>query len=107
MKDICSEICGDGINLNTFTNECDDVNTNDGDGCHSDCTVEIGYACDGGSSTSSDVCYELCGDGRNFGTYACDDGNMINGDGCSSLCVVESGYTCTTGDHYTKSICSH
>jgi len=29
-----------------------------------------------------DICYEICGDGKDFGTYECDDGNLRNLDGC-------------------------
>ncbi len=56
-------------------NECDDSNTISGDGCHEDCTIEIGWECKGGSPSSSDTCEEVCGDGRNMGTQECDDGN--------------------------------
>ncbi len=36
--------------------ECDDGNVLNGDGCSADCTVEAGYACSGGNTTSPDVC---------------------------------------------------
>ncbi len=42
----CSSTCGDGILLPGDANEeCDDGNTNDGDGCAHDCTEEEGYDC--------------------------------------------------------------
>lgn len=50
---VCTEICGDGLR---FLVSCDDGNLIDGDGCSSSCTVEQGYKCEGGSSTSKDVC---------------------------------------------------
>lgn len=59
--DICTEICGDGLNLLTY--ECDDGNTLDGDGCDSKCRIEANYTC---LSTPGlpDVCEEICGNGR-------------------------------------------
>ncbi len=83
--------CGDGFR--TYPEECDDGNTADGDGCSSECKVEIGYQCTGGSykSSASDTCsvFSQCGDGIVSGTEECDDGNVINGDGCSNTCAYE------------------
>lgn len=59
---------------------CDDGNTKSGDGCSAGCLVESGYSCAGGSTTTSDVCSEICGDGINF-KQACDDGNKVSKDG--------------------------
>lgn len=36
--------------------ECDDGNTNDGDGCSMDCKIEPGYICRGGSPNTDDSC---------------------------------------------------
>jgi cysteine-rich repeat protein len=82
-KDTCTQICGDGRIMNTrpSSNYCDDGNLRNGDGCDSTCTVETGFTCSGGTSTLRDTCYEICGDGRNFGFLECDDGNNIDGDG--------------------------
>ena len=49
----CDEICGDGL---LFELDCDDGNSIDGDGCSSSCSVEIGFNCSGGSTTSASVC---------------------------------------------------
>ena len=49
----CDEICGDGI---LFNLECDDGNTESGDGCSSSCTVENDWTCGGGSSISASAC---------------------------------------------------
>ena len=46
--DKCVEVCGEGIFLN-LTSECDDHNTEDGDGCSAICSLEYGYACEGGT----------------------------------------------------------
>ena len=45
------DICGDGYK--TGLAECDDGNTIDGDGCSSDCKIEIGWNC---SSQSTTIC---------------------------------------------------
>ncbi|MCH8149859.1 MAG: DUF4215 domain-containing protein, partial [Planctomycetes bacterium] len=71
--------------------ECDDGNPDDGDGCSSTCTVENGWDCTGRPS----VCTTTCGDGAVAGSEECDDENADDGDGCSSSCTVEVGWNCT------------
>lgn len=39
-----------------MTENCDDFNNLDGDGCTSNCIIEEGYYCSGGTSNTSDVC---------------------------------------------------
>jgi cysteine-rich repeat protein len=53
--------------------ECDDANTQSGDGCSASCVSE-------------------CGNGTLEGDEHCDDGERLNGDGCSSLCTSEMPY---------------
>jgi cysteine-rich repeat protein len=68
-RDDCT-FCGDG-NADA-SEECDDGNNLDGDGCSASCVKEF------------------CGDGRvNARGEDCDDGNNLDGDGCSSTCVRE------------------
>jgi len=55
-KGDCIEICGDGLNIGL--NECDDGNTNDGDGCNSECKIENGWNCVRRKS-ESDYCYDI------------------------------------------------
>ena len=50
------EKCGDGRNLQI--NECDDGNTNNGDGCSKDCKIEQNFKCSGGNITNPDKCLE-------------------------------------------------
>ena len=69
-----------------------------GDGCSSSCMIERGYSCTGGTTTTPDVCTEICGDGIDWHFYECDDGNLINGDGCTSNCEVEPGWKPMDGD---------
>jgi cysteine-rich repeat protein len=73
--------CGDGV-LTIGIEECDDGNTNNGDGCSSACELENG---------------QTCGNGILEGNERCDDGNLINGDGCSSLCETDGVSPCGNG----------
>jgi len=50
---VCEEICGDGIR---FVLECDTGDTRGDDGCSSNCTIEPGWSCFGGSPTTPDTC---------------------------------------------------
>lgn len=68
-----------------------------------------GWYCYGGTKTSPDSCYEICGDGRNYftlhGSTSCDDGNTDSYDGCSSECIIESGYECVGGGYDSADFC--
>lgn len=88
-------VCGDGV-IDGFAGEvCDDNNTNAGDGCATDCTVEATYWCTGEPS----ICMvPACGDGYvNDAAEECDDGNANAGDGCTAACVSEP-FVCNTGE---------
>jgi cysteine-rich repeat protein len=50
-SDCLSQVCGNGQIENT--EQCDDSNTNNGDGCSSSCAIETGYSCSGIPSTCS------------------------------------------------------
>jgi cysteine-rich repeat protein len=100
--------------------ECEDGNLNDGDGCDSNCTltacgngrVTSGEQCDDGNPNDGDGCTsgcvsEICGDGVvNNSVEGCDDGNLTDGDGCDSNCTltacgngrVTSGEACDDGN---------
>jgi len=104
--------CGDGVAQGP-TEQCDDGNLLDGDGCSSTCTIEgpivavcgDGFAdrpeqCDDGNLLDGDGCSStcsiegpiavVCGDGVAQGpTEQCDDGNVLSGDGCSATCTLE------------------
>jgi len=62
--------------INDYEEECDDWNTEDGDGCTSECML--------GNTP-------VCGNAIVGNGEQCDDGNTQNGDGCSSSCQLESG----------------
>jgi cysteine-rich repeat protein len=66
--------CGDGVAQGP-TEQCDDGNLLDGDGCSSTCTIEGPIVA-------------VCGDGFADRPEQCDDGNLVNGDGCSSTCQI-------------------
>lgn len=58
-KGICREICGDGRRLiPNSIHECDDGERIDGDGCNSNCEIEDGWVCSGGSIAYPDVCVD-------------------------------------------------
>ena len=90
------DLCGSGLLRNT--EECDDGNTNGGDGCSPTCEIEPFFKCLRVDLDTHLRCYLACGDGK-IDTNAknseqCDDGNTVNGDGCTSLCDVETGWRC-------------
>jgi cysteine-rich repeat protein len=73
---ICiKEECGDRIIQESLNEECDDGNTEDDDGCSSNCETE-----------------NSCGNGQIDGFETCDDGNNEGGDGCSAVCTSESPF---------------
>jgi cysteine-rich repeat protein len=104
-------VCGNGT-VET-TEECDDGNTTDGDGCSANCTVEpecgngileAGEECDDGNTTDGDGCSASCedeqtpttpecGNGTLESGEECDDGNTTDGDGCSASCEDEQAPT--------------
>ena len=96
------EGCSDGILQGS--EECDDGNTTDGDGCDASCINEVcgngvlqigaGEECDDGNTVAGDGCddaciLEFCGDGTQQPSEGCDDGNTVDGDGCDAMCIPE------------------
>ena len=67
----------------------DDGNKINGDGCSSTCVIETGYSWSGNPSSWSTV----WGDGLIKGSEEWDDKNTVNGDGWSSTCKVEENYS--------------
>jgi cysteine-rich repeat protein len=104
--------CGNGVTESittgtvTVTEQCDDGNNENGDGCSSTCFFErcgngrldpdeqcdngtFPYGTTGTTSPCSPCClYEACGNGVLDAHEECDDGNMINGDGCDN-CITQ------------------
>ncbi len=96
--------CGDGVAVEP--EECDDGNSEDGDGCDASCQIEVpldcgnavlelGEACDDGNAITGDGCdinctISACGNGVLSESEQCEDGNSDNGDGCDSSCQIET-----------------
>ena len=105
-KDVWTEIWGDSKKFNSVVTYWDDGNLSNGDGWDAFCKIESGYTWSGGSSTSKDVCKEICGDGKKYNQLSTywDDGNLIGGDGWSSTCSVETGFLWSNGSTIAKDI---
>ena len=97
--DVCSLLCGNGALDDS--EDCDDNNLLNNDGCDASCKVEEGYDCQRLDNTSinPDICTLLCGNGALEPSEECDDYNTLDGDGCTSTCIVESGYSCSRIDN--------
>mmetsp|Transcript_31692 Transcript_31692/g.48525 ORF Transcript_31692/g.48525 Transcript_31692/m.48525 type:complete len:272 (+) Transcript_31692:913-1728(+) len=90
--------CGDGkYDSSLGTEECDDGNAVNGDGCDQNCVVEDNYSCTTVEGATSVCSYIYCGDGKVDADQneECDDGNTVDNDGCTS-CLKDNGYDCTT-----------
>ena len=86
--------CGDGlvnndvrygsilVNFDLVHEECDDGNSQNGDGCSALCTIEL-------EAPQLAISEPVCGDGSIDSGEQCDDGNVRSGDGCSALCTTE------------------
>ena len=102
--DCTTAACGDGV-MNTAAGEqCDDGNTDAGDGCDATCQLEACgdgvlqemEECDDGNDDNTDECLDTCKSASCGDTYvqegveACDDGNDDNTDECLDTCEVAS-----------------
>ena len=115
-----------GNNVVEGTEQCDDGNQVDGDGCEANCvntavcgngTVEVGEVCDDNNTMDGDMCSAdcltetveaVCGNGKQEADEQCDDGNPDPGDGCEADCTitppecgnmkVEMGEACDDGN---------
>ena len=107
-KDTWTEIWGDGKRFNSVSTYWDDGNLSDNDGWSTSCSIETGWTCSGGNSSTKDIWSEIWGDGKRFNSVNiyCDDGNKLNGDGCSSGCLKEIGWECSGGNSSNNDKCS-
>ena len=69
-KDTWTEIWGDGKRFNSISTYWDDGNIINGDGCSSTCSIETGFVCTGGSSSTHDTWSENWGDGKRFNSLS-------------------------------------
>ena len=100
LPDCTMNTCGDGF-LYEGVEECDDGNTEDHDGCTSECQIDLcgngevdfGETCDDGNQIDTDACLSTCeaascGDGFvQAGVEECDDANEANDDACLTVCL--------------------
>ena len=103
---VIDHVCGNGIR--ELTEDWDDNNIINEDGCNSKCKVETGYYWTRDSNSNIDKWYEICGDGiriNSSSTYW-DDSNKIDDDGWSSSWVVESGWSWTGGSKTSADSCT-
>lgn len=94
-------ICGDGAI--TGEEQCDDGDSDAGDGCNASCQLEVGWDC----SKVGAACTPICGDKLVVGDEQCDDGNDDETDGCLNDCTAggdpcdpnpcQNGGSCTAG----------
>jgi len=94
-------ICGDGLINTSIGEQCDDANTNPGDGCDSSCQIEDGWTCSGEPS----VCSEICGDSLVVGSEQCDTLNL-SGESCSTQGYFTGDLLCTDSCTFNVSQCA-
>jgi cysteine-rich repeat protein len=85
--------CGNGnVQPNPPNSEqCDDNNTTDGDGCSSTCTIEPGWKC---TTSGTSICVLACGDNIVDPGEECDGGSC-----CTASCTfVTGGTTCRSAN---------
>jgi cysteine-rich repeat protein len=92
---VAASLCGNG-KLDPGE-ECDDGNTEDDDGCSSQCVIDCYYNCQCHPWDPPCVDARVCGNAVLTSDEECDDGNTLSGDGCSGSCQLEPGWTCVPG----------
>jgi cysteine-rich repeat protein len=117
--------CGDG-ELGVGLEECDDGNTEDGDGCSSSCAVEDGWQCSGEPSDCSpavgppgceacddddpctdDFCTDTGGCIFSYNEAPCDDDDpCTSGDVCSMGACAGEAYPCDDDNVCTDDVCN-
>ena len=101
--DIWTENWGDGIRFNSNATYWDDKNNTPGDGWDAGWTIETGWTCAGGTSSTKDIWTDIWADGKKYttATYFWDDGNTTPGDGWNNKWVIEDGWIWTGGNPTT------
>lgn len=85
--------CGNG-QADNDAEQCDDGNTEGGDGCSKTCQFENPNEWDC-PRTGNCTSLAVCGNSVRSSLEACDDGNASDGDGCSADCTqIEDGWQC-------------
>ena len=86
-------VCGDAV-VEAGYEECDDGNTEDGDGCSATCKIAAGWVCPAPGEPCEPFSVAACGNGVLDTGEECDDGNAVGGDGCGVTCEIEPGWVC-------------
>jgi len=103
--------CGNGI-LDSGE-ECDDGNSNNGDGCSSTCTVELGWMCSNTPYATRSLCQRNeCGDSYINAldpfNEVCDDGDLVDTNGCTKDCkTITPGWYCGRPGKPCSHVCSN
>ena len=88
-----------------FSEEWDDGNSINNDGCSSAWEIEQNFICSGGSVNNKDTWYTIWGNGFRSGSEEWDDGGLTNYDGWSSEWKVEEGFSWSGGSSTQKDTC--
>ena len=112
-------VCGDGLwdssDDGSKVEQCDDGNSEEGDGCDGKCDIEAGARCGDTKDGQKSKCAKVvCGDGKVESSHdqqvneECDDGNTNDGDGCSSTCAIVGGVCVKLLEHQKpRTVCQH
>ncbi len=102
---ICT-VCGNGrieLNERGVGEECDDGNTEDGDGCSAQCEIERSYCV----TPETDECLNWCGDGTINGPELCEPGNL-GGYDCTDFGFHDGALGCSADCRtFDLSACAH
>ncbi len=93
-------VCGDGVITASAGEQCDDNDTDSGDGCNAACQVENGWICDNEPS----VCELSCGNSQWNPGEECDGGDLHGGT-CVSEGFAGGTLGCDTDCTYDTSGC--
>lgn len=87
-----------------MSEQCEDGNIVNGDGCGSSCTLETGWTCTVAPIPNS--CTPICGDGKRVGSEICDDGSILDTLNCLPDCTgPEPGFFCSGGNVNSPTTC--
>jgi cysteine-rich repeat protein len=107
-----------GNNITDFGEQCDDGDRDNGDGCDSNCQLEIcgngikqgNEQCDDGNSNNNDACLNncslaSCGDGYKYAVNEQCDKTDLGGASCISLAYDGGSLSCALNCYYDASNC--
>jgi cysteine-rich repeat protein len=96
-------VCGDGVPDPGGSEECDDTNTANGDGCSSTCRIEDGWDCKGDLNSVADMPLPGSVEVVRIRTGPMSCRKMCKTDNpCQDCAEFDAGYGVTGCDHYKK-----